>query len=265
MTNDAQAATDTNSDAEPAATETSTAIVETPPQAPRTKRAGRGTRLTKATKAPKPAKSARARKAGNTEEAVAPISEKAAETVVKSARTRRLAGSAKLAKPTERGQSVKAAKIASPTKKGKRATPEKAAEVANTATAKPAKVARSTRKALKTASATAPARSATVAAGGRGKGARYTTNELNSAVKKAGLTVEFTPVVTKPANISRGPAKDFKVDAIVAHVRGSNGDLIRGRGPGTPLYNDAESLAAVGIFDKFRGKTFHNKLKVEIL
>jgi len=66
-------------------------------------------------------------------------------------------------------------------------------------------------------------------------------------------------------NIGRGPAKDFKVDAMVARLRGSNGGLINERGPGTPLYNDAESLAAVEIFEKFRGMTFHNKLKVEIL
>ena len=63
----------------------------------------------------------------------------------------------------------------------------------------------------------------------------------------------------------RGPAKEFKIDAVVAHLRGSNGDLIRDRGPGTPCYNDAESLAAVTIFEEFRGRTFHNKLKVEIL
>lgn len=88
---------------------------------------------------------------------------------------------------------------------------------------------------------------------------------MNSAARKVGLTVEFTPIVTKSANIGRGPAKDFKVDAIIAHLRGSNGDLIRDRGPGTPLYNDAESLAAVAILEKFRGRTFHNKLKVEIL
>ncbi|PPQ26137.1 hypothetical protein CCR94_23020, partial [Rhodoblastus sphagnicola] len=73
------------------------------------------------------------------------------------------------------------------------------------------------------------------------------------------------PTVAKPATIGRGPAKEFKVDVIVANLRGSNGDLIRDRGPGTPLYNDAESLAAVEIFEKFRGRTFHNKLKVEIL
>ena len=84
-------------------------------------------------------------------------------------------------------------------------------------------------------------------------------------MRKAGLAIEFTPTVTKPANIGRGPAKEFKVDAIFANLRGSNGDLIRDRGPGTPLHNDAESLAAGEIFEKFRGRTFHNKLKVEIL
>jgi len=87
---------------------------------------------------------------------------------------------------------------------------------------------------------------------------------LNSAARKAGLVIEFTPMVAKPATIGRGPAKEFKVDVIVAHLRGSNGDLIRDRGPGAPLYNDAESLAAVEIFEKFRGRTFHDKLKVEI-
>ena len=51
----------------------------------------------------------------------------------------------------------------------------------------------------------------------------------------------------------------------MAHLRSSNGDLMRERGPGTPFYNDAESLAAVEIFEKFRGRTFHNKLKVELL
>jgi hypothetical protein len=131
-------------------------------------------------------------------------------------------------------------------------------------TIKPAKGARSAKKIAKSVTAAAPAAPAKVAAKASSKGARYTSNELHGAAKKAGLTVELAPIVTKPANIGRGPAKDFKVDAVVAHLRGSQGDLIRDRGPGTPFYNDAESLAAVAIFEKFRGRTFHNKLKVAI-
>jgi hypothetical protein len=117
----------------------------------------------------------------------------------------------------------------------------------------------------KAAPTTAAKKAAPIAVAVRGNGERYTTNELSSAVRKAGLTIEFTPVVMAPANIGRGPAKEFKVDAMVARLRGSNGGLINERGPGTTLYNDTESLAAVEIFEKFRGRTFHNKLKVDIL
>jgi hypothetical protein len=129
---------------------------------------------------------------------------------------------------------------------------------------RPTKGGRSAKKIAKSVT-TAPAAPAKIAAKGNGKGVRFTTNELHSAARKVGLAVELVPAVTKPANIGRGPAREFKVDAVVAHLRGSNGDLIRDRGPGTPLHNDSESLAAVEIFEKFRNRTFHNKLKVEIL
>ena len=209
----------------------------------------------------KPAKATRARKVAKVEEAVAPAPEVAAEPVAKTAKERqtRIDGeAAKPAKPTKTVAPVKVAKSAGrPSAPRPRRPPRP-----NT---KAAKVAKSSKKVAKAAPATAAKKPAPVATGGRDKGARYTTNELSSAVRKAGLTVEFTPVVTKPANIGRGPAKEFKVDTMVAHLRGSNGDLIRDRGPGTPFYNDAESLAAVEIFEKFRGRTFHNKLKVEIL
>jgi hypothetical protein len=85
----------------------------------------------------------------------------------------------------------------------------------------------------KAAPTTAAKKAAPIAVAVRGNGARYTTNELSSAVRKAGLTIEFTPVVMAPANIGRGPAKEFKVDAMVARLRGSNGGLINERGPGT--------------------------------
>jgi hypothetical protein len=255
MNDDSQATADTTSDAEPTVSETSTAIAPEPDA----KKGGRGARSAKAAKAPKTEKSARARKAGKSEEAVAPVQEVDPEAVARKAKTRRLA---RTAKPT-RAKAVEVAKVAKAAGTGTRAKSQKVTEAAKTA--KPAKVAKASRKSAKPAPVTAANKPATVAAGGRGKGVRYTTNELNSAVKKAGLTVEFTPVVTKSANIGRGPAKEFKVDAIIAHLRGSNGDLIRDRGPGTPLHNDAESLAAVAIFEKFRGQTFHNKLKVEIL
>ena len=292
-------ATDATFDAEPTVPETPTAIVETPAQAPEKKKAGRGAKSAKdaktpkpvkatrarkaakaeesvasapvvaaetvaksatAAKAPKPTKATRARKIGKSEEVVAPVPEEAAEPVAKTARKGKLASTVKaekLAKPTK---TVAPAKVAKSTGTPKRAKAEKATE-----TAKPATVAKSPTKVAKAAPATAAKKAAPVAIAGRDKGARYTTNELSSAVRKAGLTIEFTPVVMASVNIGRGPAKEFKVDAMVARLRGSNGGLISERGPGTPLYNDAESLAAVEIFEKFRGRTFHNKLKVEIL
>ena len=265
MNDASQATTETTSDAEPTVSDTSMAIVETPAREPEAKKSGRGAKAAKATKGLKTEKTARARKAGKSEEAVAPVQDVAAETVVKKAKTRRVLRTAntapvKLAKPAK---TVEVAKVAKAAATGKKAKLQKVTETAKTA--KPPKVAKDSRKTAKAAPVTAAKKPATVAAGGRSKGVRYTTNELNSAVKKAGLTVEFTPVVTKSVNIGRGPAKEFKVDAIIAHLRGSNGDLIRHRGPGTPLHNDAESLAAVAIFEKFRGQTFHSKLKVEIL
>jgi hypothetical protein len=289
MTDDSQA-TDATFDAEPTVHETPTAIVETPAQAPEKKKAGRGAKSAKAAKtpkpvkatrarkaakaeesvasapvvaaetvaksakaakAPKPAKATRARKIGKSEEVVAPAPEEVAKPVAKTARKGKLASTVKAAKPATPTKAVTPVKVAKSAGTAKRAKAEKTAEAA-----KPAKVAKSPTKVAK---------AAPVAIGGRDKGERYTTNELSSATRKAGLTIEFTPVVMAPANIGRGPAKEFKVDAMVARLRGSNGGLINERGPGTTLYNDAESLAAVEIFEKFRGRTFHNKLKVEIL
>jgi hypothetical protein len=293
MSDDTQA-TDATFDAEPTVPETPTAIVETPAQAPEKKKFGRGARsekaakpvkatrarkaakveesvasapvvaaetvakAAKAAKAAKPAKATRARKAGKSDEAVAPPP--APEEVAKTARKGKLASTVKSAKPAKPTKAVAPVKVAKSAGTAKRAKAETTTEAATTA--KPTKVAKSSKKVAKAAPATAAKKAAPVATG---KEARYTTNELNSVVRKAGLTVEFTPLATKPANIGRGPAKEFKVDMMVAHLRGSNGDLIRDRGPGTPLYNDAESLAAVEIFEKFRSRTFHNKLKVEIL
>jgi hypothetical protein len=262
MTDDTQA-TDASPDAEPAVSATETAVVETPAQAPGKKKVGRGARAAKPAKAPKPAKTTRARNTGKSEEAVAPAPEVAAEPVAKTARNGKFASTAKAAKTAKPQKSAAPAKVAKPAVTAKQAKPEKATKTAKTA--KPAKVATSPKKVAKAAPATVAKKAAPVAAGERDKGARYTANELSSAVRKAGLTVQFTPVVMASVNIGRGPAKEFKVDAMVAHLRGSNGDLIRDRGPGTPLYNDAESFAAVEIFEKFRGRTFHNKLKVEIL
>ena len=292
MIDDSQA-TDATFDAEPTVPETSTAIVETPAQAPEKEKARRGA---KSPKAAKPAKATRARKAAKAEEAVASASEVAAETVAKSAKAAKAAKPVKatrarkvakveevvapapqvaaepVVKTARKGKLASTVKAAKPAKPKKEVAPVKVAKSVGTAkrakaekTAKPTKVAKSATKVAIATPATAAKKAAPVATGGRDKGARYTTNELNSAVRKAGLTVEFTPVVTKPANIGRGPAKEFKVDMMVAHLRGSNGDLIRDRGPGTPMYNDAESLAAVEIFEKFRSRTFHNKLAVEIL
>jgi hypothetical protein len=260
MNNNSQITPDATSNAEPTVSETSTAIAETPAQAPEPKKTARTAKSVKAVKPVKPTKPVRARKAGKFEETAAPAEEAAAKTVSKAPKTGKTAKPAKPAKPEK---TVKASKASAVTKTSKAAKYAKPVEAAKTI--KPTKVARSTKKIAKNAAAAAPAAPAKFATKGRSKGARYTTNELNSAAKKAGLRVELAPVVTKPANIGRGPAKEFKVDAVVAHLRGSNGDLIRDRGPGTPLFNDAESLAAVAIFEKFRGRTFHNKLKVEIL
>jgi hypothetical protein len=290
MTDDTQAA-DTNSDAEQTAPEAMTPVVETPAQPPEKKKVGRGARSAKPMKAVKPAKATRARKAAKVEEVapapeepaknvaksakatklatatrtrkivkveevVAPAPESAAAPVAKTARKGKLASTSTTAKPAKSTKPVEAVKFAKPDRTSKRAQPEKATELA-----KPVKVGKSSKK----VATTAAKKTVRVAIGGRDNGARYTTNELSSAVKKAGLTIEFSPVVTKPANIGRGPAKEFKVDAMIARLRGSNGGLINERGPGTPLYNDAESLAAVEIFEKFRGRTFHNKLRVELL
>jgi hypothetical protein len=263
MNNNSQITPDTTSNAEPAVAETSTVITETPAQAPEPKKTTRAAKSVKAVKPVKSTKPARARKAGKFKETIAPAEDDAAKTVAKAAKTGKTAKMAKPTKPAKPEKTVKAAKAAAVAKTRKAAKPAKPVDAAKTI--KPTKVARSTEKIAKSVAAAAPAAPAKIATKGRSKGARYTTNELNSAAKKAGLTIELTPVVTKPANIGRGPAKEFKVDAVVAHLRGSNGDLIRDRGPGKPLYNDAESLAAVAIFEEFRGRTFHNKLKVEIL
>jgi hypothetical protein len=264
MNSNSQITPDTTSDAEPAVSETSTAITETPAQAPEPKKTARAAKSVKPAKPVKSAKPALARKAGKFKETVALANEGATKkTVAKASKTAKTAKTAKATKPAKPEKTVKAAKAAAVTKTRKAAKPAKPVEAAKTI--KQTKVARSTKKITKRVVAAASAAPAKIATKGRSKGARYTTNELNSAAKKAGLTVELTPVVTKPAHIGRGPAKEFKVDAVVAHLRGSNGDLIRDRGPGKPLYNDAESLAAVAIFEEFRGRTFHNKLKVEIL
>ena len=256
MTDETQAA-NTTSGAELTGSETPTVLVEAPAQAPKRNKAGRGAKSTKA------AKPTRAKKAAKVEEAAAPAPEAVAEPVARKARKAKITSAAKTAKPAKSKKAAAPVQVAKSAGTSKRAKSEKTVEIAKTA--KPAKIAKSSKKVAKAAPATAAKKSAPAAARGRDKGARYTTNELSSAVKKAGLTMDFTPVVTRPANIGRGPAKEFKVDAIIAHLRGSNGDLIRDRGPGTPLYNDAESIAAVEIFERFRDRTFHNKLKVEIL
>jgi hypothetical protein len=205
--------------------------------------------VAKAVKPAKTTKPARARKADKLEETPAPAEQKSAKASrpAKAARTLKSARTAKIIEPAKPVKAVKATKAAAASKASKVAKP-----------------ARST-KTAKSAATAIPTVAKKVAPSGRGNGVRYTTNELNSAAKKAGLAVEFTPMASKPVSIGRGPAKEFKIDVVVAHLRGSNGDLIRDRGPGTPYYNDAQSLAAVAIFEKFRGRTFHKKLKVEIL
>jgi len=254
MTDDTQATAPT-SDADPTASATPTEPAETATTTTpvKTKRTGRGG--AKATKVAKPAKPTSARKGVKAKQAVTSVSEEIDEPVAKPTKKRspvRAAKAAKLAKQTDTVEEPIAVKSG----RGKRAKPEKAS--------KPAKEVAAASKRTKDASAVALKKPAATGSRGRGENSRYTTNELNSAARKAGLVIEFTPTVARPANIGRGPAKEFKVDVIVANLRGSNGDLIRDRGPGTPLYNDAESLAAVEIFEKFRGRTFHNRLKVEI-
>ena len=100
MTDDTQA-TDANSGAEPTVSETQTAVVETPAQASEKKKAGRGAwsaNSVNSAKATKPAKATRARKGGKSEEAVAPVPEKAAEPVAKTARKGKIESTAKVAK-----------------------------------------------------------------------------------------------------------------------------------------------------------------------
>jgi hypothetical protein len=246
MNDDTELTPDTTSDAKLNASEMAPAITEPPAEAPKPKRAARTAKVARAVKLAKSTKPVRARKAAKLEEAAAPTEEK----------------SAKAGRPAKPARTVKTAKITKPAKPVKAVEATKAVAVAKTN--KAAKPARST-KIAKGAATAIPKTSVKVATSGSGKGIRYTTNELNSAAKKAGLTVEFTPMASKPVSIGRGPAKEFKIDVVVAHLRGSNGDLIRDRGPGTVFYNDAESLAAVAIFEKFRGRTFHKKLKVEIV
>jgi hypothetical protein len=248
MNDDTELTPDTTSDAELNQSKIEPAIPETPAEAPKPKRTTRAAKVARAVKPAKSTKPARARKADKLEETAAPAEEKSAKAVrpAKAARTVKSAKTAKITKPAKPVKAIKATKAATVAK-----------------TSKAAKPARST-KIAKSAATAIPKAPEKVATSGRGNGVRYTTNELNSAAKKAGLTVELTPMASKPVSIGRGPAKEFKIDVVVAHLRGSNGDLIRDRGPGTPFYDDAESLAAVAIFEKFRGKTFHKKLKVEI-
>ncbi|PPQ36078.1 hypothetical protein SAMN06265338_1182 [Rhodoblastus acidophilus] len=251
MTDDTQATAPT-SDVEPTTVTTPSETVETSTTtAPvKTRRAARG-----GAKATKPAKTTSERKGAKAKQAVTPVSEEINEPVAMPTKKRSPVRAAKAAKPAKVTDTVEAP-TAVKSGRGKRAKPEKASRLA--------KVVNAASKRTKAAAAVAAKKPAATGSRGRSDTARYTTNELNSAARKAGLIIEFTPTVAKPASIGRGPAKEFKVDVIVANLRGSNGDLIRDRGPGTPLHNDAESLAAVEIFEKFRGRTFHNKLKVEI-
>jgi hypothetical protein len=265
MNDNTQITTDTNSNAEPNVPEAVLAITETPAQAPNPKKTARAAKSVKAAKPGKPAKPSRALRANKVEVVVAPAEDDAARTVrsakvAKKVNTAKTANTAKITKAAEKA--TKRAKTAAGAKTSEAAKFVKFAETATTV--KPTKVSRPTKKIAKSLAAAIPKTLAKVATKGHRKGVRYTTNELNRAAKKAGLTVELTPLPTKPVTIGRGPAKEFKIDSVVAHLRGSNGDLIRDRGPGTPFYNDAESLAAVEIFEEFRGRTFHNKLKVEI-
>lgn len=264
MNDNTQITADTNSNAEPNIPEAALAITETPAQTPNPKKTARATKSVKAAKPVKPIKRARALRADKVEVTVAPAEDEAAGTVqsARAAKKVKAEKTAKSTKPAKHEKATKTANTAAVTKTSKAAKLVKSAETAKSV--KPTKAARSTKKIAKNLAAAIPKALAKVTTKGRRKGVRYTTNELNRAVKKAGLTVELTPSPTKPITIGRGPAREFKIDAVVAHLRGSNGELIRDRGPGTPYYNDAESLAAVEIFEEFRGRTFHNKLKVEI-
>jgi hypothetical protein len=264
MNDNTQITADTNSNAEPNIPEAALAITETPAETPNPKKTARATKSVKAAKPAKPIKRARAPRADKVEGTVAPAEDEAARTVqsAKVAKKVNAEKTAKSTKPAKHEKATKTAKTAAVTKTSKAAKLVKSAETAKPV--KPTKVARSTKKIAKGLAAAIPKAPGKVASKGRRKGVRHTTNELNRAAKKAGLTVELTPLPTKPVTIGRGPAREFKIDTIVAHLRGSNGELIRDRGPGTPYYNDAESLAAVEIFEEFRGRTFHNKLKVEI-
>lgn len=268
MNDTTQITTDTTSNAEPNVPEAALPMTETPPQAPNPKKTARATKLVKAAKPVKPAKTARALRADKVEVIVAPAEDIAVRTVrsamvAKKVKTAKTAKTAKTTEPARLEKATKTAKTAAGAKTSKAAKLVKSAETAKTV--KRTKVARSTKKIAKGLAVAIPKALAKVTPKGRRKGVRYSTNELNRAAKKAGLTVELTPLPTRPVTIGRGPAKEFKIEGVVAHLRGSNGDLIRDRGPGTPSYNDAESLAAVEIFEEFRGRTFHNKLKVEIL
>jgi len=258
MNSNSQITSDTVSNDEPPVAETPAETVETPVQAPEPKKTARA-KSAKVVKPVKAARPARALKTSKVEEEEAVANKPVARTA-KGGKASKATRIEKLVKPDT---TVKAKMGAAVTKTSKAAKPAKPLEAAKTI--KPAKGARSAKKIAKSVTAAAPAAPAKVAAKASSKGARYTSNELHGAAKKAGLTIDFNPVVTKPASIGRGPAREFKVDAIVAHLRGSNGELIRDRGPGTPFHNDAESLAAVEIFEKFRSRTFHKKLKVEIL
>jgi len=265
MTDETQA-TETTSHAEPAVSEIAPTPVETPAPEPQVKKPARSAKPK--TEKPKTARAPRAKKAVKSEEAAAPVPEEIKPAAKARKPAARAAKPAKAVKPAKAAKPAKpAAKSAKPAAAAKTVKPAKAKAPVKTAAKAPAKTSVKTApvKAAASKAKLAPKAKAAPAKIAPAKNARYTTNELNAAAKKAGLLVDFTPVVTKSASIGRGPARDFKVDAIIAHLRGSNGDLIRDRGPGTPLYNDKESLAAVEIFEKFRGRTFHNKVKVELL
>ena len=125
---------------------------------------------------------------------------------------------AKSTKLAKHEKATKTAKTAAVTKTSKTAKLVKSAETAKSV--KPRNAARSTKKIAKSLAAATPRALAKVATKGRRKGIRYTTNELNRAAKKAGLTVELTPLPTGPVTIGRGPAKEFKIEGVVAHLRG---------------------------------------------
>ena len=247
----------TNSDAESASAPAIVEITEsTPaPKARRVVRKRQSAEDVKPAKVAKPAR-ARARKATTTQEAAAPAPTAVPAPV--SAPKARKTREAK-AKTTKAEKSVKAPKVA---KILKAAKPIKAA--------KPLKTAKTTgvRKTTKAGSASAIV---SIAAWipekpkGRGKTVKYTTSDLSALAKKVGLIVELNGEATKPIVIGRGKVKDIKVNVIVASLLGRNGDPIRERGPGSPLFNDAESQLAIEIFAEFRGRTFHNGVPVKII